>query len=880
MLAEDGLDAWAVDNLLAYLTEQREATRHLPDDRTILVERFRDELGDWRMTVHCVLGAKVNSAWALAIGQRLQERYGVDAQVMPSDDGIVVRLPDIVDEAPGADLVAFAPDEIAAIVEESVGGSAMFASRFRECAARALLLPKRDPRRRAPLWQQRQRAAQLLDVARDFGDFPITLEAARECLQDVFDVPALVEVMRDLESRKMRLVEVETARPSPFARSLLFGYVGAFLYEGDAPLAERRAAALSLDSTLLGELLGRVDLRELLDPAVVAETEARLQFLTDGSAATRRRGRGRDSAPARRPVHRRGRSPRHRRVLADGAGRATAGSIAVRIAGEQRWLPIEDAGRVRDALGVALPVGIAEAYTASVADPLGDLVARYARTHAPFAAATCAARFGLGVFVVEQALRRLAASGRLTSGEFTPGGAGAEFCDAEVLRLLRRRSLAALRKEIEPVAPEALARFLPAWQHVGSSARGVAAVGQRDRAAPGRRAAGLGAGEAGAAGPGRRLLPGVPRRAVRLRRGGVGRLRRDRRQPTAGSIWRTRTRPRCCSRRRTRNWPAARCTRRSWTRSTAARRCSSATCPTGSKRSTDADVAAAIWDLVWAGYLSNDTIAPLRALLAGGTGAHKAQAAPGRSRYRRLGRPGLVVGTSCIAPSASPSMAGRWYRLPDRDTDPDPPGRRHRRRAARTPRRGHPGRGDGRRRPGGFAGVYPVLGALEERGVARRGYFVEGLGAAQFAVPGAVDRLRSLAERPSRVPAPSFWPAPIRPIRTAPRCPGRTAPSTTDPRPGRRAGIAPAGRPARWWCWSTARSPSTSSAAARPCCPTPTIRTRWLAAKALADAVHAGALGSLSVERADGASVHASPLRDALTAAGFRVTPRGLRLRG
>src|SRR6185369_8197251 len=414
-------------------------------------------------------------AWALAIGQRLQERYGVDAQVMPSDDGIVVRLPDVVDEAPGADLVAFAPDEIAAIVEESVGGSAMFASRFRECAARALLLPKRDPRRRAPLWQQRQRAAQLLEVARDFGDFPITLEAARACLQDVFDVPALVEVMRDLESRKMRLVEVETARPSPFARSLLFGYVGAFLYEGDAPLAERRAAALSLDSTLLGELLGRVDLRELLDPAVVAETEARLQFLTvdrpprdaeDAIEILRRIGDLTTDEAAARGIE-------ETWLMELAANRRV---IAVRIAGEQRWLSIEDAGRVRDALGVALPVGIAEAYASSVVDPLGDLVARYARTHAPFTAATCATRFGLGVFVVEQALRRLAASGRLTSGEFTPGGAGAEFCDAEVLRLLRRRSLAALRKEIEPVAPEALARFLPAWQHIGSSARGVAAA--------------------------------------------------------------------------------------------------------------------------------------------------------------------------------------------------------------------------------------------------------------------------------------------------------------------------------------------------------------------------------------------------------------------
>src|SRR4051794_22847921 len=279
-LKASGLDDWAAGNLIAYLREQREATRHLPDDRTVVVERFRDELGDWRMTVHCVLGARVNAPWALAIGRRLAERYGVDGQVLPSDDGIVVRLPDVAEEPPGADLVAFDPEEIAGIVEEAVGGSAMFAARFRECAARALLLPRRDPRRRQPLWQQRQRSAQLLDVAREYADFPITLEAARECLQDVFDVAGLVGVMRDIAARKLRLVEVETQRPSPFARSLLFGYVGAFLYEGDAPLAERRAAALALDSTLLGELLGRVDLRELLDPAVVAETEAQLQWLT------------------------------------------------------------------------------------------------------------------------------------------------------------------------------------------------------------------------------------------------------------------------------------------------------------------------------------------------------------------------------------------------------------------------------------------------------------------------------------------------------------------------------------------------------------------------------------------------------------------------
>ncbi len=278
-------------NLLSYVEEQREATRHLPDDRTVLVERFRDELGDWRLAVHCLLGAKVNGAWALAIGRRLTERYGVDAQVLPSDDGIVVRLPDVVDlaghdAAPGAELVAFDPEEIAQIVEESIGGSAMFAARFRECAARSLLLPRRDPRRRQPLWQQRQRAAQLLDVARDFADFPVTLEAARECLQDVLDMPGLVALMRDVAARRVRLVEVETQRPSPFARSLLFGYVGAFLYGGDVPLAERRAAALSLDATLLGELLGRVELRELLDPTVVVETERRLQWL-DGSRTLR-----------------------------------------------------------------------------------------------------------------------------------------------------------------------------------------------------------------------------------------------------------------------------------------------------------------------------------------------------------------------------------------------------------------------------------------------------------------------------------------------------------------------------------------------------------------------------------------------------------------
>ncbi|PWR17397.1 DEAD/DEAH box helicase, partial [Micromonospora sicca] len=453
-LRAGGLDDWAAGNLMAYLREQKVATRSLPDDRTVVVERFRDELGDWRLAVHSVLGARVNGPWALAIGRRLAERYGVDAQVMPSDDGIVVRLPDTADEPPGADVVVFDPDEIAQLVEESVGTSALFAARFRECAARSLLLPRRDPRRRQPLWQQRQRAAQLLDVAREYADFPVTLEAARECLQDVFDQPALAELMRDLTARKVRLVEVESERPSPFARSLLFGYVGAFLYEGDAPLAERRAAALALDSGLLGELLGRVDLRELLDPTVLAETERQLRWLTE----QRRPRDAEDVVELLRVVGDLGEAELAERgapvewlTELESARRV----LRVRIAGEERWVGVEDAARLRDALGVALPVGVAEAYLTPVADPLGDLVARYARTHGPFAAATCAARFGLGVFVVEQALRRLATTGRVVSGEFAPDSVGTQWCDAEVLRLLRRRSLAALRREIEPVPPRA-----------------------------------------------------------------------------------------------------------------------------------------------------------------------------------------------------------------------------------------------------------------------------------------------------------------------------------------------------------------------------------------------------------------------------------------
>ncbi|WP_412543758.1 ATP-dependent helicase [Longispora sp. K20-0274] len=729
-----GLDAWAAGNLMAYLREQAGATRSVPDDRTVVLERFRDELGDWRLVLHCVLGARVTGPWALAIGRRLSERYGVDAQVVASDDGIVIRLPDMVDEPPGADLVAFDAEEIVQIVEDSVGSSALFASRFRECAARSLLLPRRDPRRRQPLWQQRQRSAQLLDVARDFPEFPVTLEAARECLQDVYDVPGLAQLMRELATRRVRLVEVETARPSPFARSLLFGYVGAFLYEGDAPLAERRAAALTLDTALLGELLGRVELRELLDPAVVAETERQLRWRT----------------PERRPRDAEG-VVELLRLLGDlsdaslaerGAERgwlpdleAARRALRVRVAGEDRWIGVEDAGRYRDALGVALPVGVAVAHTEPVADPLGDLLSRYARTHGPFTAEACAARFGLGVSVVEHALRRLGATGRVVAGEFSPGGTGAEWCDADVLRLLRRRSLAALRKEIEPVDPRALAAFLPRWQQVGSAARGVdglAAVVEQLQGVP---------------------VPASAWESLVLpaRVSDYSPTQLDELCASGEVVWAG-----AGSLAKADGWvtlayaDAAPLLLPAPDEAAAATPLHTAVLEAldGGQAlffralsdrvasTDDEELLAALWDLVWGGWLTNDTLAPLRALLGGG-GTHRAKPAAPRSRYRRPGRPALP------SRSGPPAAAGRWSRLPDRDLDPT-------RRAAALAdalleRHGVLTRGAvmAENAPGGFAGVYPVLAGLEERGAARRGYFVEGLGAAQFAVPGAVDRLRA-----------------------------------------------------------------------------------------------------------------------------------------
>jgi ATP-dependent Lhr-like helicase len=424
-LVDAGLDPWAMDNLTRFVAEQKQHTGTVPTDTTLLVERFRDELGDWRLVLHSPYGTPVHAPWALAISARIRERLGVDGSAMAGDDGIVVRLPETDAEPPGAELFLFEKDELEELVTLEVGGSALFASRFRESAARALLLPRYNPGRRSPLWQQRQRSAQLLEVARKYPSFPIILETVREVLQDVYDLPALAELTADIAARRVRLVEVETDSPSPFARSLLFGYVAAFMYEGDSPLAERRAAALSLDPTLLAELLGRAELRELLDPKVIEQTELELQRLDPDRHAKGDEGLI-DLLRILGPLSEEELSFRWSSAAEGGVSRPISDILSdfaranrvlrATIAGDARWAVIEDASRLRDALGVPLPHGVPNAFLDPVADPVGDLVSRYVRTHGPFTAQDAASRLGLGVAIVTDTLRRLASDRRVVEG--------------------------------------------------------------------------------------------------------------------------------------------------------------------------------------------------------------------------------------------------------------------------------------------------------------------------------------------------------------------------------------------------------------------------------------------------------------------------------
>ena len=885
-----GLDEFAARNLVAYLAEQREATGRVPDDKTIIVERFRDELGDWRVCVHSPYGGQVHGPWALAIASRLQQRYGMDAQAVAGDDGIVLRLPETDEPPPGAELVLFDAAEVEQVITDEVGGSALFASRFRECAARALLLPRRDPRRRSPLWQQRQRSAQLLSVASKYGSFPIVLEALRECLQDVYDLEALKELLTGVAERRVSIVEVETSEASPFAKSLLFGYVGAFMYEGDTPLAEKRAAALALDQTLLAELLGRTELRELLDAEVVLRTESELQRLAEDRRARDAEGlfdilrlvgplsveqAGERSEPGADPESWLTSLAAARRV------------VRVRIAGEHRWAVVEDLARLRDALGVPLPPGVAEAFAEPVADPMGDLVSRYARTHGPFRAGALAEHLGIGVAVVSEALRRLAAAGRVVEGEFLPGGTTSEWCDAEVLRLLRRRSLAALRKEVEPVEQTALARFLPAWQGLTSRSGGrgygdltgavLNSVEQLAGCAvpasalesivlpsrvPGYSPAMLdeltASGEVIWAGAG--SLPGtdgwvslhladtcdltLPDPDETLELGEVHQAVLDA-LASGGAFF--------------------------------FRQLSSAI--GGAVGIVDDTVLTGVlWDLVWAGHLSNDTLTPLRNLTGGGRGTHRSRRPSPRTRAARPGRPALP------ARSGPLTAAGRWSLLPARNSDPTR--RAHAATEALLDRYGIVTRGAviSERTPGGFAAVYKVLSAFEETGRCRRGYFVAGLGAAQFALPGAVDRLRALAdgarvvegkgeETPRAVVLAATDPA--NPYGAALPWPERDPEregTATGHRPGRKAGALVVMVDGRLVVYVERGGRTVLSFTEDPELLQPAV-------DALALAIRDGHLGKLSVETADGAQVRHTAFGDALAKAGFHATPRGLRMR-
>ena len=727
------LDELAARNLVAYLADQREVTGALPTDRTIVVERFRDELGDWRVVLLTPFGGRVHAPWSMAIEARLREHHGVAVQTIWSDDGIAVRLPEGI-ETDGATVesaLLLEPEGLEDLLMAELGGSALFAARFRENAARALLLPRRRPGQRTPLWMQRQRSADLLSVASRYGSFPIILETFREVLRDVFDLPALVDLLGSIRARRIRVVSVESRSASPFASSLLFDYVGSFMYEGDAPLGERRAQALALDRELLAELLGTEELRELLDPGAVADMELELQALAGGrrprtvdgvADLLRRLGDLRTDEVAARCA---------KGLDADAAlaelQRARR-AVAVRIGGEERWIAVEDVGRYRDAVGASPPAGVAETWLAPTEAPLDALLLRWARAHAPFTPDAPAGRWGIAGAQVDERLRALAAAGQLLEGAFRPGGAEHEYTDPDVLRQLRRRSLARLRREVEPVDPEVLARFLPAWHGVGSQAGGLGrlleAVAQLEGVPVPASVLERDVLPARVAGYSPRLLDelGAAGEVVWIGRGSLGRddgrialYRRDRvdllasagsavDRPSDGIHEAIREHLR---RRGASFFPQLRAHVH--------------------EGRTDDGLLDALWDLVWAGEVTNDTFAALRAL-----------SLP-RSRSKATPRPGRLL---ALGP---PRAAGRWSLVSDLIGEERTPTERGHALASSllerhgiVTREGVAAEGIA----GGYAAIYPVLRAMEESGRARRGYFVAGLGAAQFALPGAVDRLR------------------------------------------------------------------------------------------------------------------------------------------
>jgi len=855
LAAEYDLDRRAAENLVAYLREQQAATRVVPSDETIVVERFRDEIGDWRLCILSPYGGRVHAAWGLALAAKIRSERDLEADAIWSDDGIVIHLPD-ADEPPPADLVLIEPDELEDLVVGELSGSALFGSHFRENAARSLLIPRAYPGKRTPLWQQRLKAQSLLEVARDFPRFPVVLETYREVLRDVLDLPSLGELLRDLQSRKLSLVEVETATASPFASSLLFDYVATYMYEGDTPNAERRAAALALDRDLLRELLGQEELRELIDPEALVEVEEQLQHRTEA-------GRAGDRDALQQVLRHLGdlTAAECEERVAEGYSAASMLEklvaerrvAPVRVNGEERYIAGEQAGLYRDALGVPSPAGLPESFLAEQPDPLLALVRRYARTHGPFPTAQLAARYGVDP---TPALRELERSGALVRGELLPGGTEREWCDTDVLRRVRRASLAHLRREVEPAGRDRFARFLPSWQNVDA-----------------HRAAG--------AGPDRLREALVPLQGVALtpkvweadvlprRLGAYSQAWLDELCTSGEVVWigagaRGRSDGRVAlyfrdDVRLAGPPPAnAKLERPEGEVHDAIRERLAAGPDFWLDLLADLDhpveeLHTALWDLAWAGEVTNDAFAPLR--------QPRLRAAPpteqrGRRFARRRasgaavqGRWSLTAALFANAPAAGPRLRAQAELMLER--------------YGIVTRESVLAEGI----PGGFASVYAELGNLELLGTARRGYFVEGLGGAQFALPGAVERLRSLPYEDG-----SF----LLLAATDPASPYGASLPWPKPPSGRRPARAPGahvlmrdGAPVLY-----------VERGGRGIVRLTELSEEELAAAiaALAEAVTAGRLPKLAIEKLDGDPVIGSGQEDALLDAGFSRGPRKLTL--
>jgi ATP-dependent Lhr-like helicase len=862
----------AARNLMQYLDEQAEATGVLPDDRTLVVERYLDEMGDWRVCLLSPFGSRVHAPWAMAISAMIAERSDVEVDILWTDDGIVARFPE-ADEPPPVEIMIPDPDEVEdqVIRQLATGGaveggmnssSALFASRFREAAGRALLLPRRYPGQRSPLWQQRKRSADLLRAAAQYRSFPIILEAYRECLRDVFDMPALIELLREVRRRTVRTVAVTTRSPSPFASALMFNYVASFIYGGDAPLAERRAQALAVDQSQLRELLGEVELRELLDPEALDTLELQLQHLTE-----ERRARHPDA------LHdlliRLGdldldevRSRVSEPEAAEGWLERLRGErrvILLTIGGEQRYVAAEDAGRFRDALGIPPPPGLPVAFLEFARDPLGDLVARYARTHGPFRVEDVAARFGIGVGPVLTLLKAMEASGRVVQGEFRPGGSGREWCEAGVLRSLRQKSLAKLRHEVEPVEPAALGRLYVAWQGIGGRRRGgdgLIEVIEQLQGAP------VPASELEA-----RILPARvgeydPRELDTLTASGsliwVGCESLGERDGRVG-LYLVEHAPLLLAPRP--EGPDGPLHRR--IREHLAERGASffAQLMQASGGAFQPDVLSALWDLVWASEVTNDTLAPLRAYLS-----PRRRPSPRRGGYGSLG-----LRSRALFP---PEAAGRWSLVSSfLYGQPSPTERLAARSRQLLDRYGVVTReaiaAEGIE--GGFSAIYPVLRRMEEAGHIRRGYFVAGRGATQFALPGAVDRLRGLRE-PEEVmhsvllaatdPANPYGAALPWPEREEGRRPSRSARALVILTDGALA--AWMGRAERQLVTFPNNVPERDPE-----------EVAEEIARTLAQEVTSGRRRAVFVKEVDGAPAQETPMALALVAAGFTFGPHG-----